>query len=155
MVEEGEDDKTEENEEVVVEDDDDNEEDVEEGAEGARDNYAQELIKADRKEVNLGEHGPECAHNGAIAFNSTQKRARPCAHFQRGRCRYGESCRYVHVEQPQKRQKRVAPQQEVNERRPSLLKALLAKEVRTERSLLLQCFRRLVKKLDDQGPAYR
>ena len=98
------------------------------------------------------EHAP----TGAPPREGSQKRAWPCKYFARGKCRNGEQCRFSHDGEggAAKKQKRAAPavEEEGSRRRPSLLKALLAKEIRTERSLLLQCFRRLVRKLDEQGP---
>ena len=86
---------------------------------------------------------------------------RACFHYMRGSCRYGAGCRYSHdadvvreakrarrehyeAREAQKRQRKAAA-------RPGLLRALLAKEIRAERSLLLQCIRVLVRQLDGDG----
>ena len=89
------------------------------------------------------------------------KRPRACVHFLKGHCRYGESCRYSHDAEPhaQRASSRAKHQQTSDalrpNARPSLLQALLAKEVRAERSVLLQCVRRLVSVLDDEQNAER
>ena len=85
------------------------------------------------------------------------KRPRSCVHFLKGRCRYGDACRYSHdaeqqVQRPtEKRAKTASSEYARAPVKPSLLQALLAKEIRAERSLLLQCVRKLVSVLDGEN----
>ena len=96
------------------------------------------------------------ADGGSAASGGGAKRQRTCIHFLKGRCRYGESCLYSHdaepyAQRPAKQKKTSQQQQQQAEaKRPTLLQALLAKEIRAERSLLLQCVRRLVSVLDEE-----
>lgn len=97
--------------------------------------------------------GGEEAENVAIAgvdggVGAVVHAKRACMHFARGRCRYGEACRYSHdgAAAASWRLKRGVPpgKTEVGDaKRPrqTLLQKLLEKEIRAERSLLLQCFR--------------
>lgn len=90
------------------------------------------------------------------------KRPRTCFHFARGSCRFGERCHFSHdphlvaelqEQQARKRQKGLGKavavarggEGPIPARKPTLLQKLLAKEIRTERSLLLQCFRVMVR----------
>ena len=80
------------------------------------------------------------------------KRARTCVHFLKGRCKYGDDCRFSHDAEPYA-QRSSKKARQLNEQpsasaRPTLLQALLSKEIREERSLLLQCIRKLVSNLD-------
>lgn len=96
------------------------------------------------------EVGEDGGGNG-VSSTGGVRRPRTCVHFLKGRCRYGDACRYSHDAEPyamRKKQKTSRMEPKVNAR-PTLLKALLAKEVRAERSLLLQCVRRLVSLMDN------
>ena len=66
-----------------------------------------------------------------------------CRFFARGRCRNGDSCAYQHSEPPVAGLTR-QPAPDATARRKSLLHLLLVKEIRAERSALLQCFRHLI-----------
>lgn len=89
------------------------------------------------------------------------KRSRACVHFLKGRCRFGDDCQFRHdpadlVHQPETQATRQAKKPREDESatacaRSSLLKALLAKEVRAERSILLQCFRKLIAVEDERA----
>ncbi|KAI7854031.1 hypothetical protein BDC45DRAFT_509638 [Circinella umbellata] len=82
---------------------------------------------------------------GKLALPEKPHRAGPrCRAFMRGSCRFGNKCRYVH-EKPQRQQNQqrkdiVRPVQ----KRPNLLRMLLASEVRDEHNVILQCFRHMV-----------
>ena len=76
-----------------------------------------------------------------------------CSFFARGQCRNGDACRFSHDGDPnaQRQVKRAkGGAGAVPPAKPSLLQALLAKEIRAERSLLLQCVRKLVSVLDEE-----
>ena len=80
----------------------------------------------------------------------TGKRQRPCVHFAKGRCKFGDDCRFAHEAQRPAKRQRQPNHQPYAAARPGLLQALLSKEVRNERSLLLQCIRKLVSVLDGE-----
>jgi hypothetical protein len=102
------------------------------------------------------------AHRRSIEVDSSGltegKRPRNCYHYLRGNCRYGAQCHFSHDCEPH--EARPAKQLRIDGRhqrpppsaRPSLLKKLLAAEIRSERSMLLQCIRRLVDTLDAELP---
>ncbi|KAI7884006.1 hypothetical protein K492DRAFT_235075 [Lichtheimia hyalospora FSU 10163] len=81
---------------------------------------------------------------GKIALPNEHKARGPrCRFFARGHCRHGNKCRYVHEKPTQQNTKRtqVTP---IEEKRPTLLRMLLAKEIKEEQNVILQCFRHIV-----------
>ena len=102
------------------------------------------------------------AHRRSIEVDSSSmtegKRPRNCYHFMRGNCRYGAQCHFSHDCEPHEQRPAKQPRSDARHQRsppsarPSLLKKLLAAEIRAERSMLLQCIRRLVDTLDAELP---
>ena len=114
-----------------------------------------------RGEENDGEDGEVAP---SVAPSSTARRAsRPCRHHARGRCKNGDACAFAHVDRARSSNGKSTRGNGIGDgngdgnsgdgigdgssRRPApptLLKRLLAREMRADRSRLLQTFRFLV-----------
>ena len=126
---------------------------VSNGAEGTSDHHWADVADGN------AESGIDAPTQADSRPNATgHKRPRLCVHFRKGNCRYGEGCRFSHdaellaEQRASKRQNSRADGASggggAGRAKPSLLQALLSKEIRAERSLLLQCIRRIVAHLD-------
>ena len=91
------------------------------------------------------------AHVGAAAADGSLHEGvrKQCRFFARGRCRNGEACAYQHRDDGAFAFERRQPGPDPAARRKSLLHMLLVKEIRAERSALLQCFRHLLHELNE------
>ncbi|CDH51468.1 hypothetical protein RO3G_16231 [Lichtheimia corymbifera JMRC:FSU:9682] len=83
---------------------------------------------------------------GKIALPSEHKpRSGPrCRFFARGNCRHGNKCRYIHEKPTQQQNTKRSQPTPMEEKRPNLLRMLLAKEIKEEQNIILQCFRHIV-----------
>lgn len=94
-----------------------------------------EVVSSKQPDNSLEEDGAELPMKNKLA----------CKYFARGKCGKGTKCRFTH-DQSNKQTKRTEPTEtEIFRRRPGLLSQLLAKEIRTETSTILQCLRFMVK----------
>ncbi|KAJ7553025.1 hypothetical protein O6H91_06G081700 [Diphasiastrum complanatum] len=77
--------------------------------------------------------------------SSSGKLDRPCYYFQRGRCKKGARCQFVHERNRKKNQDSnkvgVPAEPGLSKREPTLLAKLLDGDIRKDKSHLLQCFR--------------
>ncbi|KAI9284484.1 hypothetical protein BC943DRAFT_381133 [Umbelopsis sp. AD052] len=88
---------------------------------------------------------------GVIALPSANERPRKektkrlCRNFQRGKCIKGDSCPFLHEKRP-KTPRNTVPEQpvEIFRTRSGLLEKLLEKDIKAEKSILLQCLRYIV-----------
>jgi len=62
---------------------------------------------------------------------------RPCHNFAKGRCKHGDKCKFSHNKSD--------PQSQQPKSKPSLLAKLLSSEIESERTMILQCLRHLVR----------
>ena len=94
-----------------------------------------------------GEDG-EVLPSSVLPSSTRQRSSRPCRHYARGRCKHGDACAFAHVERARSKKTATHARGDGVEdgfpTPPTLLKRLLAREMRADRSRLLQTFRFLV-----------
>ena len=121
---------------------------------GDRSRYWSTQSSSEAPSSSGGAEGAEGAGGSRAGGGGDGKRRRTCVHFLKGRCKFGDGCRYAHDEEalaqraPKRPRQPPSSESGASGARPGLLQALLAKEVRAERSMLLQCIRKFVSTLD-------
>ena len=94
------------------------------------------------------EEDGEFLPSSVLPSSTRQRSSRPCRHYARGRCKNGDACAFAHVERARSKKTATHARGDGVENGfptpPTLLKRLLAREMRADRSRLLQTFRFLV-----------